>query len=135
MDRFNVASLAGLPGLVDQTYQRFKKAGFPYEWLPDDQGYMPVEATSGFVIGRIGIRDELGETVESLTNRDAPYSNQQRRNLVREGGVMEKCKWPVESTPFIAQPSLQAVATNLAASKNRRNRGNVFADVSSAQAF
>ena len=121
-DIFNVASASGLRGPVDQIWKRFKAEGFAGHYLPDDDGWMPTEPFSGQVVGRVAIRDELGRLVVAETDRGSPYTNQQKRNLLREGAVLDHCNWPVMSVPAIPQPQLEEIAHELATSKPRRNK-------------
>ena len=124
-DKFNVASQSNLQAPIDQLYERFEAAGFPKHFLPDDWGWMLVDAFPGQTVGRIGIRDRLGELVAAPISRSAPYTRAQKCNLMREGKVLERCDWPVQSIPAICTGSLETIADELVESKARRNRGLV----------
>jgi hypothetical protein len=119
---FNVASASGLAGPIDQMYVRFEQAGFPEHYLPDDAGWMPRSAFPDQIVGRIAIRDALGQFVGDLTGREVSYSRAQKCNLMREGRVLERCAWPVQSLCAINVGSLQAIAAGLVHDKERRNR-------------
>ena len=130
IENFNVASASSLPGRVDQFWERFEKAGFAVGQLPDVDGWMPTAPFSGSVVGRIDIRDELGRLVAAYTERDDPYTHQQGRNFMKEGRVLDRCTWPVSSIPAIRRTALEAIAQEVAALKQRRNR-QALADPSS----
>ena len=122
---FNVASPSNLRAPVDQLYERFEAAGFPDHFLPDDWGWMRVDAFPDQIVGRIGIRDQLGELVAARIGRGVPYTRAQKCNFMREGRVLEQSDWPVMSIPAIRTGSLEAIADELVESKARRNRGLV----------
>ncbi len=120
--KFNVASHACLPGPVDQVWEPFQAANFSEEMLPDCEGWMPVSAFPGKIVGRIAIRDTLGEMIAEKTGRETPYSKAQKCNLMREGEVLAQSDWPVQSIAVIHTSSLAAIADELSTSKTRRNR-------------
>lgn len=117
----NVASQQGITGPVHELYTRFEDAGFPDDMLPEDDGQIRREVFPDQVVGRIAIRDELAGQLETLTGRSRPYSRGQQSNLMREGRVLERCTYPVQSIPAIDVNSLQAIAGELVETRKRRN--------------
>lgn len=119
-EEFNVASNCCLPGRVDEFWTRFAEAGYADEDLPEVDGWMRTEVFSGYVVGRIAIRDQFGDLLFALTERNGPYCNQQKRNFLQEGKVLEHCEWPVMSVPMISEPMLAAIAEETVLLKPRR---------------
>ena len=123
--KFNVASSSCLPGSIDRLYERFEEAMFTEEYLPDLEGWMPVNAFPGQIVGRIAIRDKLGELVAGKIDRDRPYSRAQKCNFMRESQVLDRCQWPVQSIPAIQDALLMAITGELLETRYRRNRGAI----------
>jgi hypothetical protein len=119
-DKFNVASAASIPGPILQLYEGFEAAGFEDRHLPDECGWMLSEPFSGQIVGRVAIRDTLGNTVAAKIGRTTPYSRAQKCNLMKEGQVLANCNWPVQSIPAIYNNSLHAIAETLVETKVRR---------------
>ncbi len=118
----NVASKCRLHGRIEDLGQKFVDAGYPYGQIPDFYGWIDSAVFSGHVIGTVGIRDELGGFVALASERDAPYSGQQKRNFLRDGDVFAKCSYPVDGMPIIAKPELEEISWQIFRAKPRRNR-------------
>jgi hypothetical protein len=120
--RINVASNQCITGPIDQLYGLFEEAEFPHEQRPDYFGWIPPGVFPGQVVGRVAIRDALAAWIEQEIGRRRPYSRQQKSNLMREGRVLHRCEYPVQSIPAISNNSLDAIAGELLESRTRRNR-------------
>lgn len=120
----NVASECCLPGPIDELYLRFVEAGFIEDKLPDTEGFLPSDVTSGHVYGTVGIRNRVNEIATAAFGRDRPYSDQHARNLMKEGNVLAKCELLARDIPKIAEPKLEARIQKIFRSKPRRNRKN-----------
>jgi len=118
----NVASECCLPGPIDCIWELFERAGFPDDLLPDSEGWLKSEVTSGYVYGSVGIRNKIGELVAAKLGRNEPYSSQQARNFLDEGNVLAKCDELVAGVPKIAIPEIEKIAWKLVQSKSRRGR-------------
>ena len=116
----NVASECRLVGPIDSLWELFESAGYPDDLLPDEDGWLKSEVTSGYIFGTVGIRNKIGELVAAKLGRDKPYSSQQARNLMKEGNVLARCDELVAGVPKIANPEIENIAWKLRLSKKRR---------------
>ena len=132
LNRINVASNCMLKGPVDAHWMIFEAAGFPDEALPDDKGWMPASATSGYFLGRYAIGEALVAHVAELAGRGS-YSKMSKSRFMREVNVLDHCEWPFPDVPIIATPSLQALAVQVFEACPRRKESS--ADQSSRHAF
>ena len=75
---------------------------------------MPASVFSGQTVGRIAIRDRLGELVAAEFDRAQSYCKAQKCNFMKESQVLVRCDWPVQSVPAIYQNSLRVIAEEIA---------------------
>ena len=118
-DRINLPSLSNLAIPITDYWTQF-----PSDWSgpwPDDDGWIRSAVFSGHNVGRIGLRDALNARVTALVGRDQLYSKHRATQLMAEGQVLDRCTW-MNSIPVMAEPTLAAIAEQLATSKPRRNR-------------
>jgi hypothetical protein len=116
--RFNVASACGLPGPVENTWEKFHQAfedaGCDIA-LIDSEGWVDravLEAVfPGQTVGRIAIRDDFWRQYDAVTGRD--HTKRQINYLMPK--VLALAGWPVMSGPAIPRSTIDACANEAAA--------------------
>jgi hypothetical protein len=121
---FNVVSASGLQAKpVDIMYGSFLKVA--EENLPNEYGYMTAQAvqevfkTPPDYVGRLSLRNTLAALVGEQTGRTTPYTKRQANNLMKQGRVLERARYPVQSIPAIDPGTMQAIVGELVQTPRR----------------